>query len=117
MIPSHGLTAQAVTGFKLVSLEVPEIYEKGTGIAVDLSHEFEKEIVDVWVMRGSFKGYLVEISQEDNDRFTERKFILRIKYPTVGFTPTGKNSLPQFIGLSLIHISEPTRQAEISYAV
>src|SRR5665213_4123396 len=41
----------------------------------------------------------------------------RIVIDGIGFAAVGRLKLLQLLQLSLIHISEPTRQAEISYAV
>lgn len=97
MASLYGVETQSVSGLKLVKVDVPETYEKATGIAVDLHHEF-REIFDVWVMRGTRNGYLIEVTEEDNDKFSNGKFIIRVKYPQAPVTPKGTNSAPVFKG-------------------
>jgi hypothetical protein len=94
---THG---QTVAEFKLITVELPEAYEKSTGLAVDLRQFFEKGIADVWVMRGLRGGLLVEVLEEDNDTLENGRFILRFKYPSAGLKPAGQITTPEFLGVT-----------------
>lgn len=95
------IDSRKALGIRVVSVSLPTSYNLTNGIVVDVSDLFSSSINDVWIMRGSWGGILFEITQETTNIFSNRKCILRAKYPTIGNTPQGTVSQPTFSGSAL----------------
>ena len=100
----NGLIVKGIGGFYYIKTEIGLIEAKGRGI-------FRKQGITLCV------GDRVEVSLLDE---TEKKGVIESILPRKNqFIRPPIANIDTFIVvfLSLIHISEPTRQAEISYAV